>query len=232
MIDIAIYGYSLLTILLFIAALKINKVLKSSILNPFILSLIFIVATLLVSKISFTEYYQGNQPLNSLLGVSVVALAIPLYEQLPQIRKHWKKISIIVIAATLSTMLSGVFLAMLFGASKDIIASILPKSVTTPIAISIAAEIGGNSSLSAVAVSIAGITGSAFGITILSKLKVTNTRAIGLSMGAVSHALGTARSMEYSVKAGSYSSVSMVLCGLLSSLFAPLIFKLISPFFF
>ncbi|WP_373778666.1 CidB/LrgB family autolysis modulator [Glaesserella sp.] len=220
-----IYGYSLLTLLAFFLGSRLSKRLKSSIFNPFIITLCLIVAVLLGANIPFDEYYQGNLPINNLLGVSVVALAVPFYEQLPQIRKHWKKITVIVVTATFLTMLSGILLAIAFGANHEIVASLLPKSVSTPIAIAIAKEIGGHSAISAVAVVIAGITGSAFGIAILQWLKVNNTRAIGLSMGAVSHALGTARSMEYSIKAGSYASVALVLCGILSSLIAPIMFK-------
>lgn len=230
--NIVIYGYSLITILIFIIGLKISKRVKSSIFNPFIVSLLLLVATLLVTRIPFNHYYQGNFPINNLLGVSVVALAVPFYEQLPQIRKHWKKISIIVVIATLLTMLSGIFLALLFGASKEIIASLLPKSVTTAIAISIAEEIGGSSAISAVGVAIAGMIGSAFGLLVLQRFNIHDTKAIGLSIGAVSHALGTARIMSYNVKAGSYSSVSLVLCGILSSLLAPLVFKIVVLFWF
>lgn len=222
-----IYLYTLLTIALFIVAWKLNKKLKSAILNPFILSLLLLIAVLLAFQIPFEHYYQGNLPLNQLLSVSVVALAVPFYEQLPQLLKHWRKITFIVVFATLLTMCSGALLALLFGASPEIIAAILPKSVTTAIAISIANEIGGSSAISAVAVMVAGLTGSAFGLAILQKVKVHNTRAIGLSIGAVSHALGTARAMAYSVKAGSYASVALVLCGVLSSLLAPWIFRLV-----
>lgn len=223
--DLMIYAYTLLTVAVFVTAWKLSKKLKSAILNPFILSLLVLVLILFGFDIPFERYYQGNSVLNELLGVSVVALAVPFYEQLPQLIKHWRKISIIVIISTLLTMLMGVGLAILFGASPQIVAAVLPKSVTTAIAISIANEIGGSSAISAVAVLIAGLTGSAFGLAILQKVNVHNTRAIGLSMGAVSHALGTARSMEYSIKAGSYASVSLVLCGVLSSLLAPWVFR-------
>ncbi|MGX2949516.1 LrgB family protein [Ursidibacter arcticus] len=230
--DLSIYAYSLLTILLFIIGLKASKKLKSSILNPFILSLLLIVGVLVIFNIPFKQYYQGNLPINQLLGVSVVALAVPFYEQLPQLIKHWRKIAILALASTLFTMVTGVLFALVLGASQDILLALLPKSVTTAIAVSITKEMGGNPALSAVAVSIAGITGSAFGIAILKWVKVTNTRAIGLSMGAVSHALGTARSMEYSIKAGSYASVALVLCGILSSIFAPIVFQFVLKCFY
>lgn len=230
--EIGIYAYSLLTIVVFIFGLKLSKKLKSAIFNPFILSLCLLVGVLAIFPIHFQSYYQGNFPLNKLLGVSVVALAVPFYEQLPQLLKHWRKISIIVLGATLFTLLSGGLLAVILGANQAMLASVLPKSITTAIAISISEEMGGNPAISAIAVSVAGITGSAFGLAILQWLKVTNSRAIGLSMGAVSHALGTARTMEYSVKAGSYASVALVLCGVVSSLFTPLLFKLILRFYY
>ena len=225
--DLFIYLYTLLTVMVFTAAIKLAKRLKSAILNPFLLSLAMLIPILVLIKIPFRTYYQGNFPLNELLGVSVVALAIPFYEQLPQLLKHWRKILIIVLSSTFLTMITGVAFALCVEADPEIIAAILPKSVTTAIAISISEEIGGSSAISAVAVLIAGITGSSIGLVILRWVQVINTHSIGLSMGAVSHALGTARSMEYSVKAGSYASVAMVLCGVFSSIFAPLVFEIV-----
>ena len=227
MSELSIYLYTLLTIIVFTVAIKLAKRLKSAILNPFLLSLAILIPILVLTKIPFNTYYQGNFPLNELLGVSVVALAIPFYEQLPQLVKHWRKILIIVLSSTFLTMITGVVFALCVEADPEIIAAILPKSVTTAIAISITEEIGGNSAISAVAVLIAGITGSSIGLLILRWVNVANTHAIGLSMGAVSHALGTARSMEYSVKAGSYASVAMVLCGVFSSVVSPFVFKIV-----
>lgn len=227
-----IYAYSILTLLIFLIGQRISQKLRSTIFNPFLIALILLLAILVAFKIPYQDYYQGNFPLNNLLGVSVVALALPFYEQLPQIRKKWRQITAVVLFGTLFAMLSGVLLAVAFGASKDILASLLPKSVSTPIAIAIANEIGGKSAISAVAVMIAGLTGSVFGFSILRKIQVRNVRAIGLSMGAVSHALGTGRCMEYSVKTGSYGSIALVLCGILSSILAPVVFKLAVYFFY
>lgn len=221
------YLYSLLTIAVFTIGILLNKRLKSSILNPFILAFLLLVGVLLLGDIPFHEYYQGNAPLNQLLGVSVVALAVPFYEQLPQIRKQWKTILLIVMIATLFAMLSGIALGLLFGATKEIIAALLPKSVTTAIAVVITEELGGEPALASIGVIIAGLTGSVFGYVLLKRIDVQRTEAIGLSIGSASHALGTARIMEHSIKAGSYSSVALVLCGILSSIIAPLVFKLV-----
>ena len=222
-----IYLYSLLTIVAFALAIQINKRLKSVVLNTFVLSVLILVIVLLSAKVPYDTYMQGNAPLNNLLGVSVVALALPLYEQLHQIRQNWQKILLITITASLLSMFSGAILAMILGAQPDMVATLLPKSVTTPIAMAISENLGGIPSVTAVGVVVAGLQGSMFGYLILKKLNIRYFQAIGLSMGAVSHALGTVSCMENDQRAGSYSSVSLVLCGIISSLLAPLVFQLV-----
>lgn len=227
-----IYAYSFLTLAVFLIGLKISQKLRITVLNPFLIAIVFLISILVIFEIPYYEYYQGNFPINNLLGVSVVALALPFYEQLPQIRKKWREISIIIAFGTVIALLTGILFALLFGASKDVLAVVLPKSVSTPMAIAISQEIGGNAAISVVGVMIAGMFGSIFGISILRLVGVRNLSAMGLSMGAVSHALGTGRCMEYSTKAGSYSSIALVACGVLSSVLAPLVFKAIVPFIY
>lgn len=222
-----IYAYSLLTLVVFFLSLKLSQKLRSTILNPFLIALTLLILILSSLDIPYQSYYQGNWLLNNLLGVSVVALALPFYEQLPQIRKKWREILWILLFSTLVTILTGLGFALLLGASEGILAAVLPKSVSMPMAIIITNEINGNVAFAAVGVMIAGLVGSILGFFILRLFQIRNVRAIGLAMGAASHALGTARCLEMSLKAGSYSSMALVACGVLSSFFAPLIFKLI-----
>lgn len=222
-----IYAYSLLTLVVFFLSLKLSQKLRSTILNPFLIALTLLILILSLLDIPYQGYYQGNWLLNNLLGVSVVALALPFYEQLPQIRKKWREILWILLFSTLVTILTGLGFALLLGASEGILAAVLPKSVSMPMAIIITNEINGNVAFAAVGVMIAGLVGSILGFFILRLFQIRNVRAIGLAMGAASHALGTARCLEMSLKAGSYSSMALVACGVLSSFFAPLIFKLI-----
>lgn len=222
-----IYLYSVLTLIIFIIGLKASQKLGIHLLNPFLIALSLLICILVIFDIPYQQYYQGNAPLNNLLGVSVVALAYPFYEQLPNIRKKWREITVILLFSTVITMLTGVGFALLFGASQEILAAILPKSVSMPMAIIITNEINGNVAIAAVGVMIAGLVGAILGFMLLRFAKVRNVMAIGLSMGAASHALGTGRCLEHSMKAGSYSSIALVACGVLSSLFAPLLFKLI-----
>jgi len=222
-----IYAYSLLTIAAFWGALQINKRLQSVVFNSFILTVLILIGALLLAKIPYDNYMTGNAPLNNLLGLSVVALALPLYEQLRQIAAYWKIILLITTVASLLSMLTGAGLALLFGASPEIVATVLPKSVTTPIAMAISQNIGGVPAVAAVGVVVAGLQGAVFGYLVLKKLNLKYSEAIGLSVGAVSHALGTVSCMEIEAKAGSYSSIALVLCGIISSILAPLVFNLI-----
>ena len=219
-----VYAYTLLTILAFTLAVKINQRWKSVVLNSFVLTVLMLVAVLLVFHLPYDSYMAGNAPLNNLLGVSIVALAVPLYEQLRQISRHWQIILITTVSASLLAMFSGAALALLLGAKPDIVATILPKSITTPIAMAVSENLGGIPSVAAVGVVVAGLQGS---ILLLKKIGLKNQEAIGLSVGAISHALGTVSCMENNAKAGSYSSISLVLCGIISSILAPLVFKLI-----
>lgn len=220
------YLFSLLTIVAFFVAIQLSRKLKSSIFNPFVLALLMIIALLWLGDFSYEAYYQGNQPVNSLLNLSIVALALPFYEQLPQIRREWKQITLLCLLSAFLTMLSGMLLARLFGGNEDIVASIAGKSVTMPIALLISQELDGNNALTGIGVMIAGLTGAVFGTMLLGLIKIRQAYAIGLSMGAVSHALGTARSMEISNETASYAAIAFVLCGIFSSFIAPIAYKL------
>ncbi|MDP8099079.1 LrgB family protein [Pasteurella atlantica] len=230
MANIYLYYYVFLTIIVFILSLKLSQKINITLLSPFLIGLTVLAIILITTKIPYQDYYQGNEILVKLLNISIVALAYPFYEQLSQIRRYWESILIIVIFATTFSMLTGVVFTLLLGGDTAILASVLPKSVTTPIAVAISKEINGEPAITAVGVTVAGLIGSSFGLTILNWCNIKNPKAIGLGMGAVSHALGTARSLEVSLKMGSFSSISLVLCGVLSSLFAPFVMKIILLF--
>lgn len=227
-----IYAYSILTVIAFIIGLKVSRKLRITVLNPFLIAITILVSILIFFKIPHSEYYKGNLPINNLLHLSVVALAFVLYEQLPQIRQKWREILMVIAFATVVALFTGILFALLLGADKDVLAVVLPKSVSTPMAIAISNEINGNAAVAVAGVMIAGMFGSILGISILHFVGVTNLRAVGLSIGAVSHALGTGRCMEYSTKAGSYSSIALVACGVFSSVIAPFVFKIVVALFY
>ncbi|PJG86563.1 LrgB family protein [Conservatibacter flavescens] len=225
--EIWIYGYSLLTIGVFVFALQIGKYWRSLVFNAFVLSVIALVVILLCADLPYEQYIRGNAPLNHLLPLGIVALALPLYEQLAQIRKQWREILFITTTASLFSMLTGGILAVILGATPDIAATLLSKSVTMPIAMAMTENMGGVPAIAAIGVMLAGLQGSIFGYVILKKCHIRYRESIGLSIGAVSHVLGTAAMMQQDTKIGTYSSLALVLCGIVSSLFAPMVFKLV-----
>ncbi|KEY57846.1 CidB/LrgB family autolysis modulator [Serratia sp. DD3] len=220
-----------LTLLVFFAARKLSQWLKISLLNPLLVSMVVIIPFLLLTGIPYADYFQGSKILNDLLQPAVVALAFPLYEQIHQIRARWKSIITICFIGSITAMITGGAIALLLGAKPDIAASILPKSVTTPIAMAVADSIGGIPAISAVCVIFVGMFGAVLGHSLLNLLKINTKSARGLVMGTASHALGTARCAEMDYQEGAFSSLALVICGIITSLTAPFIFPVLLRLF-
>ncbi len=145
--------------MVFFAARKLAVRFKMPLLNPLLVAMVVIIPFLLLTGISYERYFAGSKILNDLLQPAVVALAFPLYEQLHQIRARWKSIITICFVGSLVAMITGTSVALMMGASPQIAASILPKSVTTPIAMAVGGSIGGIPAISAVCVIFVGILG-------------------------------------------------------------------------
>jgi len=220
-----------LTLLVFFAARKLAIKLKMPLLNPLLMSMVIIIPLLLVTNIPYTRYFAGSKILNDLLQPAVVALAFPLYEQLHQIRARWKSIISICFIGSIVAMTTGTAIALWMGATPEIAASVMPKSVTTPIAMATAHSIHGIPAISAVCVIFVGILGAVFGHSILNVLKITTKASRGLAMGTASHALGTARCAEMDYQEGAFSSLALVICGIITSLLAPFLFPVLLALF-
>ncbi|MGF6434779.1 CidB/LrgB family autolysis modulator [Kosakonia cowanii] len=216
-----------LTLAVFFAARKLAARFKLALLNPLLIAMVVIIPLLLLTGTPYDHYFQGSKVLNDLLQPAVVALAFPLYEQLHQIRARWKSIITICFIGSLVAMISGTLIALLMGATPEIAASILPKSVTTPIAMAVGGSIGGIPAISAVCVIFVGVLGAVFGHTLLNLMGIKTKSARGLAMGTASHALGTARSAELDYQEGAFSSLALVICGIITSLIAPFLFPLL-----
>ena len=219
-----------LTLVVFFAARKLAAKLKTPLLNPLLVSMVVIIPLLVFTHTPYEHYFQGSKILNDLLQPAVVALAFPLYEQLHQIRARWKSIITICFIGSMVAMLTGTSIALLLGASPEIAASILPKSVTTPIAMAVGGSLGGIPAISAVCVIFVGILGAVFGHSLLNVMRIHTKSARGLAMGTASHALGTARCAELDYQEGAFSSLALVICGIITSLIAPFLFPLILAF--
>lgn len=220
-----------LTLAAFFLARKLAIKLKISLLNPLLVAMAIIIPILLLLQLPYSRYFAGSEILNQLLQPAVVALALPLYEQMHQIRARWKSIIGVCFIGSVTAMSSGTAIALWMGATPEIAATIMPKSVTTPIAMAVSGSLHGIPAISAICVLIAGVLGAVFGHTLLNLLGVKSKAARGLAIGNASHALGTARAAELDYQEGAFSSLALVICGIITSLLAPFIFPLLLHWF-
>ncbi|WP_435927155.1 CidB/LrgB family autolysis modulator [Dryocola sp. BD613] len=216
-----------LSLLVFFGSRKLGRRFKTPLLNPLLVSMVVIIPLLVFTGTPYEHYFKGSEVLNDLLQPAVVALAFPLYEQLHQIRARWKSIITICFIGSMVAMISGTAIALYMGATPEIAASVLPKSVTTPIAMAVGGSIGGVPAISAVCVIFVGILGAVFGHALLNVMRITTKASRGLAMGTAAHALGTARCAELDFQEGAFSSLALVICGIITSLIAPFLFPLI-----
>ncbi|MGF1723903.1 CidB/LrgB family autolysis modulator [Photobacterium nomapromontoriensis] len=219
------------TLVVFYSARYLSKRFQHPIINPLLISLLVIIPLLIWLKVPYETYFEQNKVINALLEPAVVALAFPLYEQLHQIRQKWKVIFSACLIGSVLSMITGAGIAVLMGADAQLTASILPKSVTTPIAMAVADQIGGVPSVAAIMVIIAGLFGAVVGYPLFRMLGIHAPIAKGLTMGTVSHALGTAKAAEEDFQEGAFSSLALVICGVITSILAPLLFPIIMTVF-
>lgn len=220
-----------LTLALFLGCLFVQKKTKWVILNPILLTIFLLIAFLKATNISYETYEGASKAIAFLLKPAIVALAIPLYEQLSDIKKDVLPIVISQIVACIIGVFSASGIAYLLGATSDVYISLAPKSVTTPIAMEVSKMTGGISSLTAIIVILTGIIGAIIGFHFFKLVGITNEKAQGLAMGAAAHAVGTSQAMEKSPQIGVYSSMGLILNGALTGLLTPyllLFFKLFS----
>jgi predicted murein hydrolase (TIGR00659 family) len=161
------------------------------------------------------------------LKPAVVALGVPLYMQLEMIKKQLLPILMSQLVGCLVGLVSVILVAKGLGASPEVICSLAPKSVTTPIAMEVSSATGGIPSLTAAVVVMVGLFGAVFGFKVLQLGQVKSPIAQGLSMGTASHAIGTSAAMEVSKKYGAYASLGLTLNGILTAILAPMVLRLL-----
>ncbi|AMF94634.1 LrgB family protein [Vibrio fluvialis] len=214
----------IVTIVVFFFARWVAKKGNSPFLNPLLICIGIIIPLLMYLKVPFETYYADNKWLSDLLQPAVVALAYPLYEQLPQIRANWRIIMLACGVGSVMSMLTASLIAVGMKADITLIAALMGKSVTTPIAMEVASNLGGEPAVAAILVLMVGLFGAILAYPIYKLLNVTHPIARGLTMGTVSHALGTATCAEKDPRDAAFSSLALVVCGVITSILAPSLF--------
>lgn len=189
--------------------------------NPVAFSVVGLGLLLWVTGTPYATYFEGAQFVHFLLGPATVALAVPLLEQLPRLRRLWLPLLGALVAGTLAATISAIGMGWLLGASKATLASLAPKSVTTPVAMGIAEQIGGLPSLTAVLVVSTGILGAATARYLFDALRITDPAVRGFALGTAAHGIGTARAFQVSEEMGAFAGLAMGLSALFSALALP-----------
>ena len=212
-----------------LAAYERNRwLLLKPLLQPVLLSMLAVIGVLLACGLSYREYQQSAQLLIILLGPATVALAVPLFVNLRRIRQLlWPTLLTLLIGGVVATLL-GVALAWAFGAEQMILMTMAPKSVTSPIAMLVAEQIGGVAALAAVFVLITGVIGAIFGPALLSRFGVHSPEARGMSLGVTAHAVGTSVALQESDECGAFAALAMSLMGVATAVFLPLAVSLVA----
>lgn len=219
--------YLPLTVLIYLLAVKLQQRINLTVLNPVLITLCVLVTLLLVTATPYADYQAYSSWLTKLLEPAIVALGIPMYQQMRSIRQALPKILLTVTAAAFLAITTTVGLCLMIKAGDLIAASLAPKSVTTPIAVIISESVEGMPALSAMAVMVTGLVGAIFGEPWLTWLKVTTPTARGMAMGIASHALGTAQIAKHNHQSGAYSALALVLSAVISALLCPLLVPLL-----
>ena len=196
-------------------------------LNPILLTMIVLIVFLKVTGISYETYQEGGHLIEFWLKPAIVALGVPLYLQLEMIKKQWLPILLSQLVGCLVGLVSVILIAKGLGASPEVICSLAPKSVTTPIAMEVSEATGGIPSLSAAVVILVGLFGAVLGFKVMDFGHIKSPIAQGLSMGTASHAIGTSAAMDVSKKYGAYASLGLTLNGILTALLTPTALRLL-----
>lgn len=196
-------------------------------LNPILLTIAVLILFLKLTNISFETYNKGGHLIEFWLKPAVVALGVPLYLQLETIKKQLLPIILSQLAGCMVGVISVVLIAKGMGASQEVILSLAPKSVTTPIAMEVAATLGGIPSLTAAVVICVGLFGAICGFKAMKLMRIDSPIAQGLSMGTAAHAVGTSAAMDISGKYGAYASLGLTLNGIFTALLTPTILRLL-----
>ncbi len=214
-----------LTVGIFCLGGSIYRRLRLPLLHPVLLTFVSVIVFLHFTRIPYARYREATEILDFALGMSVVSLGYLLYEQLERLRRSLLPVAVATLAGCVVGVLSVVYIAHLCGAERQILNSIAPKSVTVPIAISVAEPLGGIVSITSVVVFCVGVFGSIFGEWILRYGGVKDPEARGFALGAAAHGIGTARAIEIGAIEGALSGLAMALMGAATALLMPLMEK-------
>ena len=198
----------------------LKKKLKLAIFNPLLVSIIFTIIVLVISKVDYKVYNEGAKYLSWFLTPATVCLAIPLYEQWQLLKKNYKAVIVGITSGVLTSLLTVFVLSLVMNLDHAQYVTLLPKSITTAIGMGLSEELGGYVTITVAVIVITGVLGNIFGEVICKLFRIEEPIAKGLALGSASHAIGTAKAMEMGEIEGAMSSLSIAVAGILTVVFS------------
>jgi predicted murein hydrolase (TIGR00659 family) len=215
--------WSLATILIYFASKRLHRRYPNALLSPLVLTPLVLIGLALGLHTNYGQYFGATSWLVAMLGPATVAFAIPIYEQRALLARYWPVLAAGVLVGSTASILSAWGLASLLSLDGALRTSLLPRSISTPFAMTMSADIGGTPELTALFVVITGVLGATLGGAILNVLPLRSALARGALLGMGAHGAGVARARQVGDEEGSVAGVVMVLVGVANVLLAPLL---------
>lgn len=216
----------ILTIIAFELGVFINNKWRNPLLNPILIATILIIGFLSITGIKYETYKVGGDYISFFLGPVTVLLAVPLYKHIQALKKSWLPILAGIFVGSAVSIICVIACAKIFGISKTLMLSLIPKSITIPMGSVVSEQIGGLPSITIVAIVITGITGAVTAPLVCRFFRIKNPVAQGVAIGTSSHALGTTKAMEIGEVQGAMSSLSIGVAGVITVFVTPVLLKI------
>ncbi len=220
--DTEIFGV-ILTILFFNIGIYIQKKTNKPIFNPLLIAILGIILFLSITKIPYESYKLGGDRINFFLGPVTIVLAVPLYKQFDLFKKYLLEILIGISCGVVVSFISVKLIGHFTNADVDIINSLIPKSITTPMGISLTKTLSGVEAITVVSIILTGILGAIISPIVFKIGKINNPVAKGIALGTSAHALGTTKALEMGEVEGAMSGLSIGISGIITVILIPII---------
>ncbi len=223
----AVIPWSLLTLLVFWAARRVHARWPRPWLAPILVTPLVVGLVIIVTGTRYAQYIAGTGWLVWMLGPATVAFAVPVWQQRALVREYWLVLLVAMIAGSIAAVASSWALATLVGLDRALMLSLIPRSISTPFAMEVSADLGGVPGLTAVFVVVTGLFGALAGDLMLTRIGARTALSRGAAYGVAAHAIGTARALQEGEREGAIAGLSMVLTGVLNVLATPVLVALL-----
>lgn len=198
----------------------LNKKTNNPLLNPILFDICFVILIMKLLNISLETYNIGGSVINMLLAPATAALAVLMYRQLDALKKNMLPVLIGTSVGAVSAMTSIFLMCKLFGLDENITLSLLPKSVTTPIAIEISKQLGGIVPITVAAAVFTGIMGMSICPIFIKLFRMKESVSVGIALGTCSHVSGTSEAVKIGELEGAMAGLSIGFAGIFTVIFS------------